>query len=194
MPRKKNPQPQEMLPSLRPISPAETEEEQEHDDPDVAAIEEHAAAQGFIQAPQKKKYRPSKKDIPDYPFREAHIQEIAEFVKQHPNLYDKRDKQWCNPKLKETLWKELAGTFPDCTYLQVRKFFEAKRTDFGKIEKRESRSGAPARERTTREESIMSTWSFLGGHIAHETTQPSDRFSPSQGPSLSHMQLEHDPS
>ena len=89
MPRKKNPQPQEMLPSLRPISPAETEE-QEHDDPDVAAIEEHAAArtaaQGLIQAPQKKRYRPSKKDIPDYPFSEAQIQEIAEFVKQHPNL------------------------------------------------------------------------------------------------------------
>lgn len=115
-------------------------------------------------------------------------------MKQHANLCDKRDKQWFNTKLRETVWKELAATFPNCTYLHVRKFFEAKRTDFDKIEKRESRSDAPARERTTREESIMSNWSFLGVHIAHETTQPSDRFPPSQRSSLSHMQLEPDPS
>lgn len=33
--------------------------------------------------------------------RPRRILEIAEFVKQHSSFYNSRDKQWCNPKLKE---------------------------------------------------------------------------------------------
>ena len=111
---------------------------------DTSGAAASSTPQGAVRAPQKKRYRPCKKDIPDYHFTPEQVLEIVDFVKLHTCLYDKRDPQWSNTKLKETLWRELAATFPECTYLQVRKFFEAKRTDFGKIEKRESRSGAPA--------------------------------------------------
>lgn len=165
----KEPQPQESeMPSQKLV-------EQESDDDHV---DENAAGPFVLQQPQKKKYRPSKRDIPDYQFTDAQISEIVEFVKQHPCLYSKRDKQWCNPRLKETLWTELAANFTNCSFQQVRKFFEKKRTDFGKIEKRESKSGAPARNRTVREEEVMTTWEFLGGHIAHVSTLPSESFSP----------------
>ncbi|XP_076033985.1 uncharacterized protein LOC143020922 isoform X2 [Oratosquilla oratoria] len=168
------PQPQPQEPEMPP-SPIVVKAESA-DDPVVE--EEPVGGPSGLQQPQKKRYRPSKRDIPDYPFTDAQVSEIAEFVKQNPPLYNKRDKQWCNPRLKETLWTELAATFPDCTFLQVRKLFEKKRTDFGKIEKKESTSGGPARRRTAREEEVMSTWEFLGGHIAHENALASDRFSP----------------
>ena len=173
MPRRKQQQQQEddAVPPHR--SPVETEEELDVEDVAVAGT-----SAGATLAQQKKGYRPSKKEIPDYTFSDEQVLEIAEFVKDHPALYDKRSRYWAMPRFKEELWKELAEKFPGCTYLQVRKFYENKRTDYGKIEKRESRSGAPARDRTYREEQIMSTWSFLVGQIAHETTQASDRFSP----------------
>ena len=132
--------------------------------------------------PSKKRARPSKRDIPDYHFTEEQVQDFVEFVRQHPALYDKRTKEWSNPRYKEDLWRELAGLFPDCTYQQCRKYFDKKRTDFGKIEKRESRSGGPLRERTPREEEVMRTWSFLRGHIAHEPTQASETFDPAPSP------------
>ncbi|MPC39940.1 hypothetical protein E2C01_033493 [Portunus trituberculatus] len=43
---------------------------------------------------------------------------------------------------------------------------------------RKNKSGAAARQRTTREDEVMSMWGFLGGHITHEPTIPSERFSP----------------
>ena len=132
---------------------------------------------------RKKRSRPSKKGIPEYAFTENQVLEIVEFLKQHPCLYDKRDRMWINPHHKEDLWRELASHFPECTHHQVRKYFDKKRTDFGKIEKRESRSGGPLRDRTTREEHVMTTWAFLAGHITHEQAQPSERFSPSPGTS-----------
>ena len=124
----KEPQPQELeMPSQKLVEPESADN----------LVEEAAARSFVVEQPQKKKYRPSKRDIPDYQFTDAQISEIVEFVKQHPCLYSKRDKQWCNPRLKETMWTELAANFTDCSFLQVRKFFEKKRTDFGKIEKRE---------------------------------------------------------
>ena len=84
------------------------------------------------------------------------------------------------------LWQKCAELFdPPATYLQCRKYFEQKRTAFGKIETFEMRSGSAARERTAREEEIMETWSFLKGHIAHIPTIPSQIFSSGQESSSS---------
>ena len=52
---------------------------------------------------KRKRTRPSKKDVQAYPFTEQQILELAEFIKGHPALYDKRNKEWCNPKAKEAL-------------------------------------------------------------------------------------------
>ena len=51
----------------------------------------------------KKRYRPSKREIPDYPFTEEDKELMVEFIKAHPTLYDKRDRQWSNPRRKEEL-------------------------------------------------------------------------------------------
>ena len=58
----------------------------------------------------------------------------------------------------------------------MRKLFEKKSTDFGKIEKIENKSGAPATNRTPREERVMATFEFLGGHIVHGNTLTTDNF------------------
>ena len=84
------------------------------------------------------------------------------------------------------LWTQCGELFtPQATYLQCRKYFEQKRTAFGKIETFEMRSGSSARERTAREEQIMETWSFLKGHIAHIPTVSSQHFSSGQESSSS---------
>ena len=84
------------------------------------------------------------------------------------------------------LWQQCADQFtPPATFLQCRKYFEQKRTAFGKIETFEMRSGSAARERTTREQDIMETWSFLKGHIAHIPTVSSQHFSSGQESSSS---------
>ena len=161
------------------ISPVHTDDESEItlDDPGTSST---AQEQG--PAP-KKRYRPSKKDIPDYPFSPDQVQEFAEFVRDNAVLYDKRHPEWSLRNVKDDLWKQLAARFPDCTWLQARKFFEAKRTAFGKIEKKESaRSGAAAKTRSSRDEGIIRTWGFLSGHIAHEPTIPSQHFSPPHVP------------
>ena len=170
-------------PKQRPQQHLDIDEEQVIDDPAPLSPD---PTPGTAEPP-KKRHRVSKKDVADYKFTaEQHLQ-VAEFVKEHPALYDKKDQQWCDPKHKEDLWKELAECFPNCNFKQVRKFFEAKRTDFGKIEKRENKSGAPKRHRTPREQLVMETWSFLGGHIAHEQTTPSERFTP---PPPSHKEVD----
>ena len=86
------------------------------------------------------------------------------------------------------LWQKCADLFtPTPTFLQCRKYFEQKRTAFGKIETFEMRSGSAARERTAREEEILETWSFLKGHIVHAATTASQRFSSGHKSSSSDM-------
>ena len=157
------------------IPPGQGQPEEVQEQPEVEVIAEERPQQ---QGAKKKRIRPSKKDIADYPFTEEQQQEIADFVRDNPALYDKKDRRWSQPKYKEDLWRELAARFPECSHQQVRKFFDAKRTDFGKIEKKEFRSGAAARVRTGREDMVVAMWGFLAGHIAHEQTQSSDQFSP----------------
>ena len=129
--------------------------------------------------PKRKRIRPSKKEIANYEFTDEQQRVIAEFVRDNDCLFNKRNREWANPTRKDELWKECAAALDGCTGLQVRKFFEAKRTDFGKIEKKAFKSGAAAKRLTAREEEVMSMWGFLGGHIAHEATQSSHTFSPS---------------
>ena len=152
-----------------------------HDVPDVPDVE----VERVVATQPRKRVRPSKKDIPDYPFTDEQMREIANYVQDHPELYDKRNENWQNPMRKENIWKDLAQHFPKCSHLQVKKLVEKKRTDFGKIEKKESKSGSASRQRTPREQKIVELWGFLAGHIAHETTQTSDDFSRRDDPESS---------
>lgn len=139
--------------------------------PDVDVVKVQPVA-----GPSRKRIRPSKKDVQDYHFNDNQLREIANYVQLHPELYDKRNEKWLNPAWKESLWKDLAQTFSNCSYQQVKKVVEKKRTDFGKIEKRGSKSGSAARPRRQREQNIVEVWGFLARHITHETTHPSDDF------------------
>lgn len=181
MPRKKSSEsPAHLSANLMPVEDPSVEyadgESSPH--PDGVAEDDVMGGPSGRQPHAKRRCRPSKKDIPNYKFSEEQEKAVAEFVHEHSALYDKKDKRWCDPKFKEALWQEVAETFPDCSFLQVKKFFEMRRTDFGKIEKKANKSGSAARKLTPREEVVMATWGFLGGHIAHEPTQSSDRFSP----------------
>ena len=88
------------------VSPLISEEDEERniDDPGTSTVPEAG--------PAKKKYRPSKKDIKDYPFNDEQIQAIADFVRDNTLLYDKRHPQWSVRNVKDDLWKQLAATFP----------------------------------------------------------------------------------
>ncbi|XP_045117301.1 DNA translocase FtsK-like [Portunus trituberculatus] len=107
---------------------------------------EDVATVQAVAGPSMKRTRPSKKDVKDYPFTDDQLREIANFVQSHPELYDKRNEKWLNPSWKLSLWMELARNFSDCSHLQVKKLVEKK------------------------------VWGFLAGHIAHETTHPSEDF------------------
>ncbi|MPC74364.1 hypothetical protein E2C01_068721 [Portunus trituberculatus] len=124
----------------------------------------------------KKKYRPSHSEIQDYHFNDDQIQTLID-LKDNPCIYKKKDKEYHNNQLKIDLWKKCVQLFPGCSYLQVRKFFEKKRTAFGKIKAADMKSGADARARTAREQEIMTTWGFFRGHIAHAQTTSSQIFS-----------------
>ncbi|MEL7079527.1 MAG: hypothetical protein AAGM46_26905 [Cyanobacteria bacterium J06582_2] len=149
-------------------SPLEEEEQQQ---------QEETASVYPRPPPAKKQYRVSHRAIQDFIFDEDQRQVLVDFIKENPCLYDKQDKEWSNHRTKQDLWMKCAELFPGSDYLQCRKFFEQKRTAFGKIEAREQKSGAAKRPRTARDEEIMRTWAFLGGHIAHAQTLSSARFS-----------------
>ena len=153
--------------------------------PDLDTLPDPAeASTSFTSTPRprpvRKQYRVSHRDIEDYPFTEEQVDILVSFIREHPCLYDKRDKLYANNRMKLDLWHKCSELFQGATYLQCRKYFEQKRTAFGKIEAQEQKSGAEARPRTLREEIIMETWAFLGGHIAHAATASSQRFSSGQ--------------
>lgn len=154
-------------------------ESQQQEEPNVLVQPEQAStSEGPPPPPQpKKQYRVSHKNIEDYKFTEEQVQTLVDFIKEHPCLYDKRHREYSNHRTKLDLWHQCASLFPSATHLQCRKYFEQKRTAFGKIEAMEMKSGAEARARTAREEDIMNTWGFFKGHIAHATTTSSQRFS-----------------
>ena len=50
--------------------------------------------------------RGSKKNIPDYDWTPHAIQTVADYIKDKPQLYDKKQKEWLNITAKIQLWAE----------------------------------------------------------------------------------------
>nr|XP_057935788.1 thymocyte nuclear protein 1 isoform X2 [Doryrhamphus excisus] len=147
---------------IPPLSPSTSEDVPTHKDP---------------HRQQKKRIRVSKKEIPDYKWTEEGSKKLAGFVKQHPQLFDKRQKDWLNVTAKTQLWA-IAGEEqdPPATDAQCKKHYENMRTRVGKILKREKSGSRPA-DRSVRDEEIMDTWTFLIQHIVRGNTQPNEEFS-----------------
>lgn len=126
---------------------------------------------------QQKRVRVSKKEIPEYHWTEEAELMLAELVKESPQLYDKKQKEWLNVAAKNSRWDRVGEQLePPATGPQCKKHYENMRTRVGKIMKKEKKSGAGQPQRSDRDDEIMDTWCFLIQHIVRGETVPSERF------------------
>ena len=128
---------------------------------------------------QKKRMRLSKKEIPEYRWTEVAVLRLAELVKENPQLYDRKQRDWLNVTAKNIRWNRVGEQLePPATGLQCKKHYDNMRTRVGKIMKKEKKSGAgQLQKRSARDDQIMETWSFLMQHIVRGETVPcSERF------------------
>ena len=98
---------------------------------------------------------------------------IVEFVKQHPELYDKEHPRFHDRTRRETLWAEIAAEL----HLQpfdVRRWFESQRTHYGKLSKLQS--GQAPREMTKRQSWVYQQMGFLKTHIRRKGANRSAGF------------------
>ena len=98
---------------------------------------------------------------------------IVEFVKQHPELYDKEHPRFHDRTRRETLWAEIAAEL----HLQpfdVRRWFESQRTRYGKLSKLQS--GQAPREMTKRQSWVYQQMGFLKTHIRRKGANRSPGF------------------
>ena len=73
---------------------------------------------------------------------------IVEFVKQHPDLYDKEHPRFHDRNRREALWAEISAELKLQPF-DVRLWFESQRTRYGKLSKLQS--GQAPREMTKRQ-------------------------------------------
>ena len=73
---------------------------------------------------------------------------IVEFVKEHPELYDKEHARFHHRQKKEALWAEISAELKLQPF-DVRTWFESQRTHYGKLSKLQS--GQAPREMTKRQ-------------------------------------------
>ena len=60
---------------------------------------------------KKKRTRPSKKEIPEYFWTSEATATLADLIKSHPELFDKRQKDWLNVPAKNVLWESIGQAF-----------------------------------------------------------------------------------
>ena len=66
------------------------------DDDEVAAVITDAARPKAKKAPARVPH----KDIEDYPFTQSQVLELVEFLKNHPQMYDRKHREFCNARAK----------------------------------------------------------------------------------------------
>ena len=117
-----------------------------------------------------------KRWIPEYRWiGEAELR-LAELVKENPQLYDKKQKEWLKVTTKNSLWDRVGEQLePPATGPQCKKYYENMRTRVGKIMK-ERKNGAGQPQRSARDDQIMETCSFLMQHIVRGETVVSEQF------------------
>ena len=98
---------------------------------------------------------------------------IVEFVKQHPELYDKEHPRFHDRTRRETLWAEIA-TELHLQPFDVRRWFESQRTRYGKLSKLQS--GQAPREMTKRQSWVYQQMGFLKTHIRRKGANRSSGF------------------
>ena len=87
---------------------------------------------------------------------------IVEFVKEHPEMYDKEHGHFQDRHRKEALWAEISAELKLQTF-DGRRWFESQRTHYGKLSKLQS--GQAPREMTKRQSWVYQQMGFLKTHI-----------------------------
>ena len=93
----------EMPAVLQPFLQQEEPEESGSQETSFEATEEAASTS----RPKKSRVRASKREIPEYPWTNETTEVLAEFIKDHPCLFDKRQKDWLNVSAKNSLWDNI---------------------------------------------------------------------------------------
>ena len=98
---------------------------------------------------------------------------IVEFVKQHPELYDKEHPRFHDRTRREALWAEISAELKLQPF-DVRRWFESQRTRYGKLSKLQS--GQAPREMTKRQSWVYQQMCFLKTHIRRKGANRSSGF------------------
>ena len=98
---------------------------------------------------------------------------IVEFVKQHPELYDKEHPRFHDRTRREALWAEISAELKLQPF-DVRRWFESQRTRYGKLSKLQS--GQAPREMTKRQSWVYQQMGFLKTHIRRKGANRSSCF------------------
>ena len=95
-------------------------------------------------------------------FTDSQENAIVEFVKEHPELYDKEHGHFHDRHRKEAVWAEISAELKLQPF-DVRRWFESQRTHYGKLSKLQS--GQAPREMTKRQSWVYQQMDFLKTHI-----------------------------
>ena len=98
---------------------------------------------------------------------------IVEFVKQHPELYDKEHPCFHDRTRREALWAEISAELKLQPF-DGRRWFESQRTRYGKLSKLQS--GQAPREMTKRQSWVCKQMGFLKTHIRRKGANRSSGF------------------
>ena len=106
-------------------------------------------------------------------FTDSQENAIVEFVKDHPELYDKEHGCFHDRHRKEALWAEISAELKLQPF-DVRRWFEPQRTHYGKLSKQQP-DQAP-REMTKRQSWVYQQMGFLKTHIRRKGANRSSGF------------------
>ena len=98
---------------------------------------------------------------------------IVEFVKQHPELYDKEHPRFHDRTSREALWAEISAELKLQPF-DVRCWFESQRTRYGKLSKLQS--GQAPWEKTKRQSWVYQQMGFFKTHIRRKGANSSSGF------------------
>ena len=98
---------------------------------------------------------------------------IVEFVKEHPEMYDKEHGHFHDKHRKEALWAEISAELKLQPF-DVRRWFESQRTRYEKLSKLQS--GQAPREMTKRQSWVYQQMGFLKTHIRRKGANRSSGF------------------
>ena len=106
-------------------------------------------------------------------FTDSEEVSIVEFVKLHPELYDKEHSRFHNRNRIEALWAEISAELKLQPF-DVRRWFESQRIHYGKLS--ELQSGQAPREMTKRQSWVYQQMGFLKTHIRRKGANRSSGF------------------